>query len=160
MNRINRILQHEAYCQALLDIASLEEGLIFCKHNIEHFLDVARLGYLFNLLDGLTIPKEEIYAAALLHDIGRHVQYLKKIPHQESSAQIAEGILQDCSFSKCERMRILEAIRAHCDANTVSRKDLAGILYQADKKSRACFACETSDRCNWSEETKNMRLEF
>ena len=40
-----------------------------------HLLDVARLAWIFNLEANQEISKERIYAAALLHDIGRHIQY-------------------------------------------------------------------------------------
>ncbi len=48
-----------------------EEGRRFCHHDMGHFLDVARLAMIFNLQQGLSVSKEMIYAAALLHDIGR-----------------------------------------------------------------------------------------
>ena len=35
---------------------------------------------------------------------------------------------------------------------------LSGWIYQADKKSRACFACEAEKMCDWSSSKKNMKL--
>ena len=37
-----------------------------------HFLDVARIGTIIALEEGLKIDREWIYAAALLHDCGKH----------------------------------------------------------------------------------------
>ena len=74
---------------------------------------MARIAYIENLENGLGLAKEEIYAAALLHDIGRHLQYTKGIPHEQASAMEAEGILKDCGFAKEERERILGAILQH-----------------------------------------------
>lgn len=44
---------------------------------MEHFLDVARLMYIYNLEDQAGFSKEMIYAAGLLHDIGRYEQMEK-----------------------------------------------------------------------------------
>ena len=54
----------------------------FCCHNIEHSLDVARIGYIMILEQNLNIDKELFYAAALLHDAGRY----SGTPHNESGA--------------------------------------------------------------------------
>ena len=64
---------------------SSRETRIFCGHDMAHFLDVARLAYLFNLEENLKLEKEEIYTAALLHDVGRFVQYEDGTPHQLAS---------------------------------------------------------------------------
>ena len=42
------------------------------------FWNVARLMYIYALEEHLELPKELIYAAALLHDIGRAQQYQYK----------------------------------------------------------------------------------
>ena len=46
---------------------------------MEHFLDVARLMYIYNLEDQAGFSKEMIYAAGLLHDIGRYEQMKKRV---------------------------------------------------------------------------------
>ena len=74
MERVNRILKNHTYQDCLQQIYRLEAGRIFCGHDMTHFLDVARLAYIFNLEENLQIEKERIYAAALLHDVGRHIQ--------------------------------------------------------------------------------------
>ena len=115
MDRVNQILQHDIYRDCLARIRELEQGRIFCGHDMAHFLDVARLAHLFNMEEGLKIPKESIYAAALLHDIGRHIQYLDGTPHQQASVPFAARILEDCGFTKEEQEEILVAILRHRD---------------------------------------------
>ena len=47
MTRVNAIWQHPLYQQNLKDLIHLEADRIFCRHTPEHFLDVARLAYIF-----------------------------------------------------------------------------------------------------------------
>ena len=54
-----------------------------------------------------------IYAAGLLHDIGRYEQMEKGTPHHLAGARLAERILTDCDFSLTEQKSILAAIRSH-----------------------------------------------
>ena len=75
MERIQAICNHPLWKESVEQIRILEQERIFCKHNPQHFLDVARLAWIENLEKNLEISKELIYAAAFLHDIGRHLQY-------------------------------------------------------------------------------------
>ena len=61
MERVNEILQDPLYRTCLSKIAFFERDRIFCGHDMAHFLDVARLAYLFNLEENLKLEKEEIY---------------------------------------------------------------------------------------------------
>lgn len=158
MDRLDKICSHPLWQKCLDEIGRLEEDRIFCRHDVKHFLDVARIAYIENLEQGSGTPKELIYAAALLHDIGRHLQYTEGISHEEASARLAETILEDCGFTGEERKEILQAIRLHRNPGTAEKTDLAGLLYRADKKSRACGFCEVRERCNWPEEKKNLKL--
>lgn len=158
MERVNRILRSESYKRHLQENRVAEEGRIFCHHNMEHFLDVARIAMIFNLEEGLGIPRDMIYGAALLHDIGRHEQYETGIPHETASARIAPDILADCGYDAEEIREIVESIAGHRDTESGQRQDLTGILYRADKASRACFACKAAGQCSWSEERKNLEL--
>lgn len=94
MERVNGILKDPLYRTCLSKIALFERDRIFCGHDMAHFLDVARLAYIFNLEENLGIEKEEIYTAALLHDVGRFVQYEDGTPHQ-----LAVFLLQKSSWS-------------------------------------------------------------
>lgn len=158
MDRINQICAHPRWKECVEIIRVLEQDRIFCRHDTTHFLDVARIAYIENLENGLGLAKEEIYAAALLHDIGRHLQYTKGIPHEQASAMEAEGILKDCGFAKEERERILGAILQHRAQETGTADGLAGLIYRADKTSRACLFCAACQECNWSAEKKNLTL--
>ena len=96
---------------------------------------------------------------ALLHDIGRHLQYTQNIPHDEAGAQLAEIIMADCGFSSAERAEITQAILQHRGDGDRSRDGLAALLYRADKASRMCLFCAAEPECNWSPEKKNMTLQ-
>lgn len=155
MERVNRIWNHPVYQESLHKIQELEQERIFCRHDWQHFMDVARLAYIENLEQGLGISKEIIYAAALLHDIGRHLQYLEGVPHHKGGVRLAVPILEECGFRKEESILVLEAIGGHRDTETGSKASLAGLIYRADKASRCCFACKAYKECNWSDEKKN-----
>ncbi len=158
MERADQICAHPRWQKCVRDIAKAERTRQFCRHDTVHFLDVARLAQIENLERGLGIEKELIYAAALLHDIGRQMQYEKGIPHDEASVMLAEGLLTECGFSEAERTEILGAIAAHREPKTRFRDDLAGVLYRADKQSRMCMFCGAEPECDWSEEKKNLHL--
>lgn len=160
MERVNEILKNKIYKDCLTQIAVCERERIFCKHNIGHFMDVARIAWILNLEEELNISKERIYATALLHDIGRHIQYREGIPHQEASARIAPLILEECLFTKEESDDIIEAIDNHRNKEMLSRKDLSGIIYRADKKSRGCYGCEVLQQCDWSTSKKNLEITY
>ena len=127
---------------------------------MSHFLDVARIAALLNEEEDLGIPKECIYATALLHDIGRHVQYEDGTPHELAGAVLARDILEDTGFEKAEQELILEAIRNHRNRDAACERNLCGILYRADKLSRPCFACDAAEQCNWDEGKKNRKLRY
>ncbi len=160
MNRIDRILKHELFLEHLEANNTAEADRRFCRHNIAHFLDVARIGMIINLEEGLSIPREHIYAAALLHDLGKHIQYGNGTPHERVSAEIAPAILRDCGFGEAEIERIVDAIAAHRNAEIAGEPDLRGVLYRADKGSRACFACEAEKECNWKGNKKNLAIKY
>lgn len=160
MDRIDAILSHESYKSHIKKNLAAEENRIFCRHNMEHFLDVARIAMILNLEEKMGLEKVHIYAAALLHDIGRHIQYAEGIPHEAASAEAAVEILEDCGFSEAEREIILTAIRNHRNKEIAKNRDLSGVLYRADKASRACFGCTAWEVCDWAVEKKNMHLRY
>ncbi|OEF95795.1 HD domain-containing protein [Desulfuribacillus alkaliarsenatis] len=168
MQRIQRIFNHDKFAYYLKRIKTLEKGRPFCLHPLEHSIDVARIAYILwleqSLKEGgfsvstnstmdLTVDSEQaldamkcyIYAAALLHDIGRYRQYLYGEEHAEVSANLAQEILVDTGFAEEEQAVILDAIRYH-NAET-SEYLLTRILQKADKLSRKCFQCTEQERC-------------
>lgn len=123
-------------------------------------MDVARIGEIINLEEQSGLDREWIYAAALLHDLGKHIQYEKQVPHERASAEIAPGILRDCGFDEGEIEIITDAILKHRDSETGQEQNLRGVLYRADKASRACFACDAEGECHWKGEKKNLTIKY
>lgn len=159
MEKVNKIISHRLWRDCLEQIKKAEENRIFCKHDFSHFLDVARIAYIENLEKGLSVSKEAIYASALLHDIGRHLQYAEGIPHEKASSVLAKKILSDCGFDERLQQQILYAIDSHRQTESAAVSDqLAGLLYRADKKSRNCMFCAVQGECNRSREKKNLNL--
>ena len=110
MDRIDKILKHNLSLTNLRKNTAAEADRCFCRHDMAHFLDVARIGMIINLEEKLEISRELIYGAALLHDIGKYRQYEEGIPHEQASAEIAPEILRDCRFDEEETDVIVDAI--------------------------------------------------
>ena len=160
MDRVNKILENDDFKRLVVDIEELEKDRIFCHHGMDHFLDVARIAVIMASDENIPIDRELIYAAALLHDIGRGEQYRCGTPHEEASAKLAPSILKACDFSDEETGRITEAIRQHGNETVKDRSDLTGILYRADKASRKCFKCAATDKCHKAIEKRVMRIKY
>lgn len=158
MERISQIYNHPAWKREMMQLEEKERERVFCKHGLEHLLDVARIAYIENLENGYGIPKELIYAAALLHDIGRNMQYTRGISHEKAGEEIAREILKASAFDEKEQEQILQAVMGHRDRETGEKNDLSGVIYRADKGSRMCWFCRASDECNWGEKKKNHLL--
>ena len=88
MPRIDFICANGLFRRHLGNIAQLESGRIFCRHGIDHLLDVARIMWIKNLEEELGFDREVIYATALLHDIGKDEQYESGISHDVASASL------------------------------------------------------------------------
>lgn len=159
MKRVQAVWEHPLYQQNLKDLIRLEADRVFCRHTPEHFLDVARLAYIFALERKLNCSRELIYCTALLHDIGRAEQYITGTPHDEAGVRIAETILSDLDFSSEEKKSILSAIEEHRSSGKET-SILSQLIYEADKKSRNCFLCEAEPQCYWSPQKKNMTIQY
>lgn len=159
MDKINAILKNKLFQDCIKEIKEAEKSRKFCRHDLRHFLDVARIAYILNLEKNYKIDKDIIYAAALLHDLGRCEQYRKDIPHEKASAEIAENILCDCSFNDNEMKLILDAILHHRKPEE-EKNNLSGILYISDKISRECFCCDSAYECKWPHEKLNLVLKY
>lgn len=161
MERVHKIWTHPLYQEQFQNLQLAEADRRFCRHTLEHFLDVARIAHIHSLERGAALPKELIYAAALLHDIGRYAQIAKGIPHEKAGAELAGKIMADCGFGSEETALVQEAILSHREThaeNAAASPSLAFILYQADKESRCCFACPASGECNWDTQKKNLQI--
>lgn len=156
--RINLILHNRKFNEYLSKIKNVEKDRQFCVHDINHFMDVARLAYIIVLERNLEYTKDIIYAAALLHDIGRWLQYEKNIPHETASAALAKEILEQSDYHLDEIDLICNAIINH--RNQMNENTLNYIIYHSDKLSRKCFNCNSIKECNWSEDKKNYNIAY
>ncbi len=150
MDRVNKLLTDHNYLRLLGLNSRAEENRIFCRHSMDHLLAVARLTYLLLLENGETlVDKELAYAAALLHDIGRHEEYSTGVDHALKSAELAGPLLLRAGFSVEERDFIGQAIAQHRvkDISPPNRSPLSAALSKADQLSRACFACSAKTNC-------------
>lgn len=187
MERIDKVMNHPVFRDTMEKIEQAEIDRFFCRHNLNHALDVARIFYILLLEEQvsgsriladkenekmsvdkefvncdsaeLPIDKELVYATALLHDIGRFEQYENGTPHNEAGSKLAGEIMASCGFSEEECAMAVNAIKGHRRDSDDS--DMFGhLLYKADKLSRDCYQCEAEPECYWSAEQKNMRVKY
>jgi putative nucleotidyltransferase with HDIG domain len=145
MRRINLIFNDPDFLSYVHKIQEAEADRIYCRHDMPHFLDVSRIAYIVSLEENLDIGKEIIYAAGLLHDIGRWMEYESGVDHAIASKELAADILRKYDFSETEIGEILIAVERH--RNGTGSSLLADILYRADKLSRNCIFCEARTEC-------------
>ena len=145
MKRINDILNDSDFIKYLNKNTEAEAGRIFCRHDMAHFLDVSRIARIISLEEKLDIDKEMFYAAGLLHDIGRWMEYENGADHAAASKELAEGILAKYEFTEKEKKEILIAIEGHRKRGGTSL--LADLLYRADKYARNCALCDAKTAC-------------
>lgn len=158
IDRINLILHNKIYRKYLDENRQCEKERIFCLHDLQHFLDVARIAYIIALEKNMNIKKDIIYGAALLHDIGRWKQYKYDIPHDEASAELSIDILKAADFNDEEINFITKAITNH--RNKERNSEFGFLLYTSDKLSRKCYDCSASQECNWSKHKKNFNIVY
>lgn len=157
MLRIEKILQQPAYWEYIKSMEWYEKDREYCRHDMNHFLDTARIAYIYSLEHKLPYTKEVIYAMGLLHDIGKWVQYKDNTPHEKASAQLAKPLLTQAGFTPEESKKIRLAIKTHGKYN-IADNSLNYLLWYADKKSRKCYCCSASESCNWSADKKNNAI--
>lgn len=161
MTRVRAVWEHPAFQRELARLEELEHDRPFCRHGMRHLLDTARIMWILNLEQGLGFSREVLYATALLHDVGKAEQYTGGEPHELAGERLAREILEsappDTRFAPDDVDQMCLAIRGHrClrpDASQLER-----LLFQADKASRACFACPAEVRaaCTWPDSKKNL----
>ncbi len=159
MERIDAIVRDHLFRECLDKNRATEENREFCKHDLQHFVDVARITYILllesdalvsfcqdNNLSSLQAAKEVVYAAGILHDIGRWHQYETGEDHSIIGAEMAEEILGRAVFSPQEIRIITRAIREHREQRQ-GMSLLGELLYRADNLSRACHQCSAKEKC-------------
>ncbi|MBQ9894002.1 MAG: HD domain-containing protein [Ruminococcus sp.] len=153
----NKIIKNERYRRLLDELRELEQDRIFCRHDLEHFMNVARIAMIMCSEQGAEAEPDIIYSAALLHDIGRVEEYKTGVPHDISGVKISSEILDDIGCESLKKECILKLIASHhcvSDDKTVIEE----IFYRADKKSRLCFDCKAQKECKWSDEKRNNEI--
>lgn len=169
MKYVEALLRQETYCLLLEELRKKEENRIYCRHDPEHFLQVARTAYIISLEKRCGIAREPIYLCALLHDIGRARQAPEGVTHQALSAMLAEKLLTDIQYPKDQHEEILSAIKAHGGRiksavlrerieNPAYLPDLSELIRMADQLSRNCFLCSHAQTCYWGEDEKNCAI--
>lgn len=158
MDKIDRLMEHPVFRDCMDRIELAERDRSFCLHGFAHSLDVARIGYIINLEEQYGIDREVLYAAALLHDIGRGAEYETGEPHQLAGVRLAGQLLREAGFDDGVIGEICEAISSHKNLSTEDSRGLCALLYKADKLSRNCFCCKAYRECYWQEEKRNRHI--
>ncbi|MCL4439767.1 MAG: HD domain-containing protein [Firmicutes bacterium] len=152
------IMEDPLFAEYLSKNSIKEADRKFCRHTFQHLVDVARITYIQMLESGgiksfceekdinMRLAREIIYAAALLHDIGRWKEYETGEDHAAVSAELARDILRRTGFRESEIRIITTAISEH-RRTTENMSVLGTFLYRADNQSRLCLRCEASNEC-------------
>lgn len=150
MERLNRIVGGEEFQRHLARTQAAEKGRIYCKHGMDHLLSVARIAYAYLLERGASAEprfKEVVYTAALLHDLGRWVEYQTGEDHAKAGARLAKPLLEEAGFTEDEVRVILPAILEHRQESGHTNA-LAKALALADDWARDCWNCSAQDTCH------------
>lgn len=159
MDKINYILKNEEFNQYIKKNKKYEKDRKFCRHNLQHFLDVARIAYILVLENKINISKDIVYGTALLHDIGRWIEYKEGISHELASYNLAKEILISSGYEDWEIEIILTTILNHRKEQN-EKESFNYIFHMSDKLSRNCLYCKVTDECKWSDEKKNYNITY
>lgn len=148
ISRVNQILQHTLYEEYCGKNRIAESQRIYCRHGSDHGLSVARIAYIYFLESKeISLSKEVIYAAGLLHDIGRWLEYENQENHAIIGARLATPILRECGFSEQEVEIITRGILEHRLQPSEAPNMLGQALALADDWARDCINCESKASC-------------
>lgn len=153
----NQLFKNKKYQIHLKKIGNHEEKRRFCRHDVDHFLTLARIASIKCFESETNLSLDLIYTTALLHDIGRFMEYEKQIPHEIASYELAIPLLNELHYSEVEKNIILDAILNHRNPNT---SGFNHIFYESDKLSRPCFSCSVEAECYWAKEKKNLEINY
>lgn len=152
----NRILKNDKYRRLTAELAELERERPFCRHDMTHFLDVARIAVIFSGRSGTDISDDVIYSAALLHDLGRIEEIKSGMPHEIAGQVTAAGILAEVDCPEAMAAQIISLIANHRRRDN-PKDSPEEIFFRADKRSRRCFECSAEAECDWTR--KNLEIE-
>lgn len=169
MTRIEIILDDPYYKDCLARIDELEADRKFCRHTFQHVVDVARITYILLLESGiikrfmeendlnLKLAKELVYAAGVLHDIGRWVEYEQGEDHAVAGARLTVELLIRAGFNEKEVLIITTGIKEH-RRKKENMSILGELMCRADNLSRLCVCCDVSAECYKYDEMETGRL--
>ncbi|MDD2510451.1 MAG: HD domain-containing protein [Syntrophomonas sp.] len=159
MKRVELLINDEFYTEYMHRNREEEQEPKFCQHDFQHHLNVARIAYILILeqnllsyfvkesgLSGKLAGKEVIYAAGLLHDIGKWQEYKTGIDHASFGSRLTREILPRAHFNPLEIDLISRAVYEHRNI----RQDMSFLgerLHRADNLSRICRNCEYNEQC-------------
>ncbi len=184
MHRVNRILNDSRYKECVERNAVCERSRRFCRHDLRHMLDVARITYMLVLEEGCSVSgtavtgvpgdpvllkilggagikydaaaaggpgllvqaRELIYAAGLLHDMARWVEYETGEDHAAAGARMAGEVLDRVGFNTAEQKIISTAISEHRTGGPDASL-LGQYICRADDLVRPCSRCAARDEC-------------
>ena len=169
LGRIGVVRKDPFYLDCLSLNGERERDRLFCRHDYRHMVLVSQIsckiikqtGGLSKLiktegLNGIKPALEVVYAAGLLHDMGRWRQYDTGEDHALAGSVMAGSVLKRAGFSEREAVVITRAIREH-------RKTLPGqsylgrVLCLADDLSRPCGSCSSRLDCYKYEYMENIK---
>lgn len=159
MEMTNKILKHPEFIRYLELNAEAERERKFCRHDIGHAVDVARVAYIIALENRFDLSRDIVYAAALLHDIAKWKQYGGGVDHASEGSVLAEQILKDIGMNAQDTELILDAIRSHRTKGK-SNSPLGMVLYAGDKACRLCSQCSVIAGCKWFESATLPELQY
>lgn len=159
LKRIELIKEDPYYRECLSLNGDREMDRPFCRHDFKHMLLVSQISYKIitqiNTLGGFARAEnigeaaaalEVIYAAGLLHDMGRWRQYDTGDDHALAGSGMALPVLERAGFVLKEIEVITRAIREHRKAGYGSSY-LGRVLCLADDLSRPCGSCGARLEC-------------
>lgn len=159
MKRIGLLLQDSLYNEYLQRNVLEEMEHQFCRHDINHLFAVAQMTFSLMLnnndgeifleetgTDSQAAAKEVIYAAGLLHDIGKWKEYRDGEDSAACSARLSRAILPRALFTPDEIAIICRAIG---EQRNIS-KDMSLLgekLYRGNNLARINSECRCNEEC-------------
>lgn len=157
LHNTNTLYNHPTYQNLLCALERHERQRSYCRHDLAHFLDVARIATMMCSEATLEVSTDLIYTTALLHDIGRVEEHATGTPHHLAGVLLAKDLLVDLDFSDDEKATILGAIENHRLDTATGFSDT---FRKADKASRPCFRCPSQETCHWPDDKKNLTISY
>ena len=152
--KYQKILENEEYKKYVERICYLEKDRIYCKHDLKHSLDVARICTIIMYEQGQEVNRDIVYATALLHDIGRFKENTQN--HEAWSVDIATEIATIVEIISFHRGNY--SIKQIDELVNHGKLDLKESFKIADQLSRNCFCCKGSSSCKWKEENRSTNI--